>query len=403
MMKMKTLLAMFAAMALFAQAQQPPVESQTKVTTETQTKVTVKVEEVLPPPPPPMPPRTVTLIAQNHCPNGAEFPILSLTDALTAKLSGHGFQVINPYNAMGTDMNRTAAGEKMPRMSAFDLAQELNADGAVTASVIDFIKNPLGYPPRGYQFSIRITLNLADAKTGATICGETISDKSRILTKAQADTQKEQIISDLFYSVAERCAQQLEESARKMHWEPAKSPAGTGIGLGASGAPRVRRWGPLTMEDIDGTFNALVNDMIASPLFIKNYDSRKSEMDRLPVIVLGGLKDMSNLNIGDILSAASDNIRIQLFKTRLFDVKDDTIAASLADRIVASGKSVIEDGELVQALKQHGSPDFYVLGDIRLFADYAERRTYRLHLALHDLNTGKVIWEDIKTIVKARD
>ena len=52
--------------------------------------------------------RKVALVVQNHAAPGANIPFMALTDALTAKLSGCGLQVINPYNAVGVNQNRTA-------------------------------------------------------------------------------------------------------------------------------------------------------------------------------------------------------------------------------------------------------------------------------------------------------
>ena len=84
-------------------------------------------------------PHKVALIVQNHAAPGARIPMAALTDALTAKLSGKGFQVINPYNAVGENENRTVVGEALPKVTAIELAQGLGADGAVTASVIEFL------------------------------------------------------------------------------------------------------------------------------------------------------------------------------------------------------------------------------------------------------------------------
>ena len=53
----------------------------------------------------------------------------------------------------------------------------------------------------------------------------------------------------------------------------------------------------------------------------------------------------------------------------------------------------------MSALKAHGSPDFFVLGDLRHFRDSKERHTYRLRLAFHNLATGKIVWEGILTCI----
>ena len=148
-------------------------------------KVTVTVENEIPSVPQAtmaQMPRKVALVVQNHAARGAEIPFMALTDALTAKLSGRGFQVINPYNSYGENLNRTSRGETLPEASAMAVARQLGADGVVTASVLDFRDLTIGTPPKLHQFSIRISLNLADAQTGAVVCGETIKLKSQKYT-----------------------------------------------------------------------------------------------------------------------------------------------------------------------------------------------------------------------------
>lgn len=73
---------------------------------------------------------------------------------------------------------------------------------------------------------------------------------------------------------------------------------------------------------------------------------------------------------------------------------------SLAKRIVASGNSPLEDGELMAALKQHGSPDFFVSGDLKRLTDLDGIAYYKFHLAIHSLSTGKIVWEGIETFSK---
>ena len=54
----------------------------------------------------------------------------------------------------------------------------------------------------------------------------------------------------------------------------------------------------------------------------------------------------------------------------------------------------------MSVLKQHVSPDFLVVGDIRKAVDFEGRNTYRVHLAIHALASGKTAWEGILTVVK---
>ena len=107
--------------------------------------------------------------------------------------------------------------------------------------------------------------------------------------------------------------------------------------------------------------------------------------------------EIDGFGITNLLSAARVSIRSQLFRSRLFDTKDDDAATELADRIIASDKGSLEDPSLMAALKKHNHPDFYILGDLRYFKN-DDGRTWRLHLAVHDLSTGKILWEGVKDL-----
>jgi hypothetical protein len=119
-------------------------------------------------------------------------------------------------------------------------------------------------------------------------------------------------------------------------------------------------------------------------------------VDRLPIVIVGVIKDETEGGSGhrgltNLLAAARVDIRVALFKSGIFEVKDDEARVALASRIIDSGNSPLENHELMEALKKHGSPDFYCVGDLRYFT---ESRNNRLHLALHSLWDGKIVWED---------
>ena len=330
-------------------------------------------------------PRRVALVVQNHAAPGANIPMMALTDALTAKLSGRGFQVINPYNSIGINQNRNALGEKTPPISAMQLARKLNADGAVTASVIEFLDSPIGTPPILHQYSVRISLNLADAQTGAAVCGETIKMESPRYTNNQVRQSRQEYLGDLMFAAAEECANRLEEKAYAVNWQPAPPPQ--------------RPLPPPPGTSLDHKVDALVREMLLNPQFVKNYDEIKAKLDgRLPIVVIGGIDNKSgNTNLNDLIEAAGERFRVKLFNSKLFEVKDDGVLVSLAKRIVASGNSPLEDGEIMGALKQHGSPDFFVVGDLRRLTDLDGVGYYKLRLAIHNLLTGKIVWEGIET------
>lgn len=368
--------------------------------------------------------RKVALIVQNHAAPGAQIPIVALTDALTSRLAGKGFQVINPYNSVGETENRTQAGEPLPKVSAIELAQGLGAEGAITASVIEFLDTPIGNPPVAYRYVVRVAFNLADAKTGAAVCGETIKVTSPQYTIAQHNANRLEYYGDLLHSAADQCAELLVKKAAGWHPElppppmvvvpPEEKTDGDVIDLNPrkpeTPSEKICRRDPLprdedfTMSDLDMIFESLVKSMLGNSRFKENYETAQTEKGGLPIVIVGSVTNKSDgaasQAYGDLLKAIPDTLRIELFNSNLFDVKNDELSVTFAQRILASDKSPVEDGELMSALKQHGSPDFVIIGDIRLFIDHGKRKTCRVHLALHSLKTGKVVWEGKKTAIK---
>ena len=367
-------------------------------------------------------PHKVALIVQNHVALDAQIPIAALSDALTARLAGNGFQVINPYNAVGENENRTAVGEALPKVSAMELAQGLGAEGAITASVLEFLDTTIGNPPIAHQYVVRLAFNLADASTGAAVCGETIKVKSPQYTIAQDRANRLECLGDLMFSAADQCAELLK--AKSKGWNPTPPPVVVAppkrepvvevidLGPKAPETPRekIRQRPPVaepedfTMSDFDAMFESLVKVMLDNPRFKENYDSAQTEKLGLPIVIVGGVTNKSDgaaaQAYAEFLKAIPDTLRIELFNSNLFDVKHDEMSVMFARRILASDKSPVEDGELMNSLKQHGSPDFVIVGDIRLFVEQGKRKTCRCHLALHSLRTGKVVWEGKKTAVK---
>ncbi|MBR3924807.1 MAG: hypothetical protein IKJ45_16945 [Kiritimatiellae bacterium] len=371
-------------------------------------KVTVTVENEMPSLPQfvaAQAPRRVALVVQNHAARGAEIPFMALTDALAAKLSGRGFQVINPYNSYGENLNRTSQGEALPEMSAMAVARQLGADGAVTASVLEFLDSTIGTPPKVHQFSIRISLNLADAQTGAVICGETIKQKSPKYTNNQVAQNKPEYLGDLMYAAAEECAQRLEAKATAANWRPSLPPTRGNIGVldrrGLVRGAGVDGKYVLTPSDLDEAVKALLSAMCKDVIFIDAHNAAKASSGKTPIAVNGGIMNMTGDNGYDSLVGAGDaTVRVLLRDTSLFDVKDDAVAPAIAKRIITGGNSPLEDGEAMAWLKQHGSPDFCVVGDLHKFVDFEKRTTYRVHLAIHSLANGKVAWEGLLTVIK---
>ena len=324
--------------------------------------------------------RKVALVVQNLAKGEESVPIEALAAALTAKLSGGGLQVVNPYNA-----------GKTPVEPAMEIARRLRAEGAVTASVLEFMDST---SDTSHQYSIRIVLNLADAWSGATVIeGEDVEKLSPYYTNDQVARKKKKLLNDLMYSAADECVAKLKKNPYLLRWTPTPP------------SPPPPPDDPcLTLSDIDGVVQKHIDSMRMDRTFRDNYDTAQEAIGRIPLVIVGGLVDLTNgksptADLDNLLSTASQNVRITLLRSRLVDAKDDSAITAMTDRIIKNGNSPTEDGELMAALKQHGSPDFFMVGDIKYFP---ERRahTYRIRLALHNLHTGKIVWEDFKDVTK---
>ena len=158
-----------------------------------------------------------------------------------------------------------------------------------------------------------------------------------------------------------------------------------------------------TMYDLESSAQSLMQKMLASPQFSKNYNAVKtSKGGGLPIVVIGNIANKTNERRGiqGRLDSVGDTIRTALYDCGLFEVKDDEAASAILSRITSGADGGLEDGALVQSVGTHESPDFIVLGDLRHFADVGGYHTYRLRIAFHDLRTGKIVWEGIQTKVK---
>ena len=400
-MKMKTLFAlMVVGLAALVHGQTKiTVETPATVITETQTTVTIKPE------PQPVSACKVVLMVQNHAAPGVEIPMMALTDALAAKLSGRGFQVINPYDNVGYDQNRSVVGEETPEVSAVRLAQQLGADGLVTVSVLEFLDTKLGgNPPVLHQYSVRVSVSLADANSGAVICGEPIRRKSPKYTNNQDAANRLEYLGELLHDTAGECATKLEENPAAYAWRASLAQSSVAaVGQLPGGVQRASRVTlpapPSRGTSLDRRIDALVWEMLMNSQFLKNYEESQARRDgRLPVVVLGGIANKSgDAGLDALIEAGGERFRVMLFNSKRFEVQDDTVLVDLAKRIVASGNSPLENGELMGELKRHDSPDFYVVGDLKFLNDLDGVAYYKLRLAIHSLLTGKIVWEGIET------
>lgn len=157
----------------------------------------------------------------------------------------------------------------------------------------------------------------------------------------------------------------------------------------------------MTMYDLETATQELLAKMRKSNLFTQNYTSVKTaNAGKLPVIVVGNIENRTSDRIQGRLDTVREIVNTSLFEMDLFEVKDDTAASQIAARMLQSQTGGLEDGTLVSSLGTHDSPDFMLIGDFSAFKDFGGYHTYKLHLAVHNLKTGKVVWQGIQTKIK---
>lgn len=157
----------------------------------------------------------------------------------------------------------------------------------------------------------------------------------------------------------------------------------------------------MTMYDLETATQELLTKMRKSNLFTQNYTTVKTTNGgKLPVIVVGNIENRTTDRIQGRLDTVREIINTSLFEMDIFEVKDDTAASQIAARMLQSQTGGLENGSLVSSIGTHDSPDFMLIGDLSAFKDFGGYHTYKLHLAIHNLKTGKVVWQGIQTKIK---
>ena len=156
----------------------------------------------------------------------------------------------------------------------------------------------------------------------------------------------------------------------------------------------------MTMYDLETATQELLAKMRKSQLFTQNYTTVKTAKGALPVVVVGNIENRTTSRIQDRLDTVREIINTSLYEMDLFEVKDDTASSQIAARILQSQTGGLENGGLVSSIGTHDSPDFMLIGDLSAFKDFGGYHTYKLHLAIHNLKTGKIVWQGMQTKVK---
>lgn len=149
-------------------------------------------------------PVDAVLIVQNHASDEFQKPLSNLGDQLAMALSGEMFNIIDPNDAIGDEQNRGPWGENLPLSSATRLADMLEADVLITASVGEASVVGYGVPARVQEARMKLTLSLKRLPKGSTLAAVTVpmsSDKMSVGALAQ---NADAVYSDLVNRLVEK-------------------------------------------------------------------------------------------------------------------------------------------------------------------------------------------------------
>lgn len=340
-------------------------------------------------------PCKAVLIVQNHVPDrDVSIAFLALTDELAADLSGSDLQVINPYNSVGVNQNRDARGEKLPEVSAMELARRFKAEGTITASVVEFRETPPSGAER--KFTLKMILNLADAQTGGIVCGAKGEHTTEKYTATQIQAHRATYINNLMSKVLDQCTKELLSNPLLKEWLRERGPR--------TRLPPPPE--PLLRDDLQRALETLSDKMFLSPRFNERHAAVVERRGgKQPVVVVGGIGDLTRggspcRKLADYRDLGKDFLQTRLGKSCRFEVKDLTAVEAMRPFIVNSPKDPLSDRALLDALRNYVSPDFLVAGHVKYDAENG-LGTYFIHLGAYDFLLGVVVWEDTIEVVKS--
>ncbi len=151
-------------------------------------------------------PMDAVLIVQNHVADEFQKPLSNLGDQLAMALSGDQFNIIDPNDVIGDDQNRGPWGENMPTSSALRLAENVDAQALITASVGEASVIGYGVPARVQEARMKLTLSLKRLPKGATVAAVTIPMSSRKMTTGALAQNADAVYSDLVNQLVEKAS-----------------------------------------------------------------------------------------------------------------------------------------------------------------------------------------------------
>lgn len=149
-------------------------------------------------------PARCLLIVNNRCTNIETLPLNSIAATLESSLAGERFSLVNPQTALGDD-----ASAYSPRA----MAQKLDCDFILTATIQQFVGESVGIPVVANKLKVRLSLNLAKAATGDTVCGVMNSEYSKNYSIERLNEDNANLFEDVLHSALASVSKQFLKKA----------------------------------------------------------------------------------------------------------------------------------------------------------------------------------------------
>lgn len=325
--------------------------------------------------------RTASLVVANCCESKVDALLLpKLKAVLSTKLSKIGLKTVNPD---------------------FFKDQADKAHGRVTVSVwqLQDSKTYIGVASRNHRYSIRMEVNLADARTGASVCGGVeVNTNSPSYSAEQVANYGPKYIDELIAVAAEDCARQWKNDPEFRKW--IESPPQQEL----PPPPPMYPYEPLVLSDVENALNVLRGKMLEDGKFNDRYNELFAQRSGSPVLMVGGIKDLTKgktpcAKLGEYVDLANDRLQTTLDNTHRFTIKDFAAVEELRPYIEKTDKDPLSDRSLLEALQRHLQPDLFVAGHIKYISE-AGLGMYYIHLGAYDFLKGVVVWQDDVKVVK---
>lgn len=158
------------------------------------------------------------LVVQNHASDEFQKPLSNLGDRLSERLSGERFNIIDPNDAIGEDLNRGPWGENMPLSSATRLAENLDAQALITAAVGETSVVGYGAPARVQAIRMTLTLSAKKLPKGATVASVTVTETSPKMTPEALSQNAEAVYAELVGNLVAKASEQFLSKCETVRW-----------------------------------------------------------------------------------------------------------------------------------------------------------------------------------------